>query len=274
MTPIPTQLPRPDRHLLNLIQHLVPRAQREDFARTWHAELWHLHHRTRSTHTLTVLSQLALGITRDALWLRTESWRQRYAGTATLCLNQLLTLTLLSAAIAFLLTGSAHALILYLAVLVNVSVVAAILVVFVSFATCSTRHTQQPNLHHRLKRLLFFTTKIALSLLLTSFLSADLCQPLSALFPISTHIFQILCFVILALVALRWAFTDQDQRCKHCLHLLATPARVGRPSYNLLEWNGSEMTCKHGHGLLSVPEMETSWCESSQWIDWDEAAFS
>jgi hypothetical protein len=68
---------------------------------------------------------------------------------------------------------------------------------------------------------------------------------------------------------LRWAFADQQQRCKQCLHLLATPARVGRPSYNLLEWNGTELLCKHGHGLLSVPEIETSWCQSSQWVDLD-----
>jgi hypothetical protein len=82
--------------------------------------------------------------------------------------------------------------------------------------------------------------------------------------------------VLLALVGLRWAFRDQEQRCKQCLHALATPARVGRPSHNLLEWNGTELSCRHGHGLLSVPEMETSWCESSRWVEldrgWDEAA--
>jgi hypothetical protein len=44
------------------------------------------------------------------------------------------------------------------------------------------------------------------------------------------------------------------------------PARVGRPSRNLLEWNGTELNCKQGHGLLSVPEMETSWCQSSRWV--------
>jgi hypothetical protein len=49
--------------------------------------------------------------------------------------------------------------------------------------------------------------------------------------------------------------------------LLTEPARVGRPSRNLLEWNGSEMNCRQGHGLLSVAEMETSWCEASRWIE-------
>jgi hypothetical protein len=50
---------------------------------------------------------------------------------------------------------------------------------------------------------------------------------------------------------------------------MATPAGVGRPSHNLLEWNGTELTCRHGHGLLSVPEMETSWCRSSHWVNLD-----
>ena len=57
---------------------------------------------------------------------------------------------------------------------------------------------------------------------------------------------------------------------------LASPTPVGRPSHNLLEWSGSELICKQGHGALSVPEMETSWCESSEWVSqspsWDRVA--
>ena len=79
-----------------------------------------------------------------------------------------------------------------------------------------------------------------------------------------------------ALVALRWVFADQEQRCQQCLRALASPARVGRPTYNLLEWNGTEQVCKQGHGLLSVPEMESSWRQSSQWVElaagWDQPA--
>jgi len=105
-------------------------------------------------------------------------------------------------------------------------------------------------------------------------LSSDLMQPLHQALPNAADVLQIFTFVFVALLGMRWAFRDQDQRCKQCLHTLTTPSRVGRPTHNLLEWNGSEMTCKHGHGLLSVPEIETSWCQSSAWIDagWDEAA--
>lgn len=58
---------------------------------------------------------------------------------------------------------------------------------------------------------------------------------------------------------LRWTLAEQEQRCKYCLQSLQNPARVGRPSHNLLEWNGTELNCKWGHGLLSIPEIETSW---------------
>ena len=85
--------------------------------------------------------------------------------------------------------------------------------------------------------------------------------------PHAADLLQILFFVLFALFAVRWSFHDQEQRCKHCLCSLATPARVGRPSHNLLEWTGTEQTCKWGHGRLSVPEIETSWHQYSRWID-------
>ncbi len=37
------------------------------------------------------------------------------------------------------------------------------------------------------------------------------------------------------------------------------PARVGQPSRSFLAWNGTELICVDGHGLLHVPEMPTSW---------------
>ena len=34
-----------------------------------------------------------------------------------------------------------------------------------------------------------------------------------------------------------------------------------------------EAGSKYGHGLLSVPEMESSWCRASRWLepDWEQA---
>lgn len=283
---LPSPLPLFDRNLLRIVEKVVPSGEREEWSRTWQAELWHMHYRSRNragsnrrSKTLSVATDLSIGLTRDALWLRTDSWRRSFTGTPTLCLATLLGLCLFSTLVSLALSGSWHSLSLYLGGPLKRSLLEAPLVVFVSFATASRRHIEQSSTGKKLywiKRQLFFAAKMSLILLLTLLLSADIWQPMHASLPNTSELFQIIFFVIFALLGLRWAFLDQEQRCKQCFHSLGTPARVGRPSHNLLEWNGTELTCKQGHGLLSVPEMETSWCQSSQWVDlnsqWDQAA--
>ena len=51
-----------------------------------------------------------------------------------------------------------------------------------------------------------------------------------------------------------------------CLRLLTNPARVGQPSRNFLAWNGTELMCSRGHGLLHVPEIATSWFSTQRWL--------
>jgi hypothetical protein len=277
MRPVtPSPLPLFDRNLLRAVEKIVPTAEREEWSRTWRAELWHMHHRRRNrrTQNLRITIDLSIGLTCDALWLRTDSWSRALSGTPTLCLASLASLCLLSTLIGLAIDGSWHALGTYLDGPFKRSIFAALLVVFVSFATASRGHIEQGSTSkglYGIKRQAFFTAKASLVMLLTFLLSADVCRPIHPPFPNTAGLFQILFFVIMTLVALRWAFRDQEERCKQCLRSLATPARVGRPSHNLLEWNGTEMICKHGHGLLSVPEMETSWCQSSQWVDLNPA---
>jgi len=278
---LPSPLPLFDRNLLRAIEKVVPRGEREDWSRTWEAELWHMHHRNRihSSRTLGITADLSIGLTRDALWLRTDGWRRSFSGTPVLCLVSLLGLCLFSTLISLAFSGSWHSLALYLGGPFKRSLLEAPLVVFVSFATALHRHTEEGSTNKKIcwiKRQFFFAAKMLLVLLLALLSSANIFQPIHASLPNTADLFQIFFFVIFALIGLRWAFLDQEQRCKQCFHSLGTPARVGRPSHNLLEWNGTELTCKHGHGLLSVPEMETSWCQASQWIDlnsgWDQAA--
>ncbi len=277
MSPLPSPLPLFDRTLLRAIEQLVPLAEREEWSRAWHAELWHMHHPAagRAAHISSLSKSClskpdrAIGLLSDALWLRTDSWKHIFGGTATLCLASLLSLTFLSALLALILNGSWHILAHSLRSPFQRFLVAVPLVVFVSFATASRRHTEKISagkLLYRLRRQLFFAAKTGLVLLLAFLVSVDLCQPIHAPLPNTADIAQIFFLILLAIVGLRWAFNDQDQRCKQCLRALAMPSRVGRPSHNLLEWNGTELACKQGHGLLSVPEMETSWCQSSQWI--------
>jgi hypothetical protein len=145
-------------------------------------------------------------------------------------------------------------------------------VLFVLLATAPRRHSGEHSItrwRFWIKRQVFFLLKTVQVLLLSFLVSVDLCVPLQRSGPITADLLQLFAFVFFALIGLRWVISDQEQRCKQCLRSLTTPARVGRPSHNLLEWNGTERSCKHGHGLLSIPEMETSWCQSSRWIHLD-----
>ena len=264
-------LPRNDELLLTTVKYAVPPADREEWLRTWHSELWHLHHgrRTRTRPAAT----LALGLTRDALWLRTEAIKRAFAGTATLCLASLASACLVPALAALLLSGSSQQLVAELAAPWHRFLCEGILVALVTFGTASRRHVDQtPGALLRLRRQTFFLLKASLILLLAFLVSADLYLPLHASFPLALEVSQTFFAAIFSITGLRWAFQDQDTRCKHCLQALQSPARIGRPSHNLLEWNGTEQVCRHGHGRLSLPEMETSWCRAGQWLDPHQAA--
>ena len=261
-----------ERTLLRLVGNFVPRQERAEWLRAWKAELWYVRERSLHRHTspLAGVTDLWIGLTRDALWLRTESWRLAFSDTAALCLASLLGLSLLSLLVGVVLVGGWGPLLPHLRGQWTRSLIAAPHVVFVLFVTASRRHAGERDITKWpfwIRRQLFFAVKIGQVLLLAFVLSVDLCVPFHASFSLTADLLQLFTFVFFALIGLRWAIHDQEQRCKHCLRSLNTPARVGRPSRNLLEWNGSELNCKQGHGLLSVPEMETSWCRTSHWID-------
>lgn len=267
-------LPGFERYLLSLVRWLVPFYEREEWSRGWQAELWYMRQRSRHRHVSPVAGvlDLSIGLTRDALWLRTERWRIGSSDTAMLCLASLLGLSLLSALVALVLAGSWRSLDLYLRDEFMRSLIAAPHVLFVLLATAPRRHAGQSSIRRwrfRIRRQMFFLLKTLQVLVLAFLLSVDLCVALHAAIPLTADLLQMFAFVFFALLGLRWAIGDQEQRCKLCLRSLTTPARVGRPSHNLLEWNGTERSCKHGHGLLSIPEIETSWCRSSRWISLD-----
>ena len=254
------------------MKYIVPFAERDDFFRSWHAELYHMDHCVPRRHrsALRLHLDLPLGVASDAIWLRSHSLRRNLAGTPTLCLASLLSLSLLSFVFAVLSYGGWRALHLYFVRQAEHCLVAVPIILFVSSAIASFSRVELNSIPHTLRwinHLLFATLKTALVLLLVFLLSVCLSRPLYIPFPHAADLLQILFFVLFALLAVRWSFYDQEQRCKHCLCSLATPARVGRPSHNLLEWTGTEQTCRQGHGRLSIPEMETSWHQCSRWID-------
>jgi len=259
-------LSRFDCSMLGVVQFIVPIDDRSEWRRTWHAELWHMRHLKAYRR-----NRLSFGLIFDALWLRIESWRRAYVGTVSLCLAALASLCVVATFMMVILAGSWAGAATYLGIRLPHFIAGSPLLVVVAYAEftmSNTRHTEHGSpskFNFWLKCKLFLFAKTTLLLLLSFLLSADLLQTLHASFPITSDLLQIFTFVVLSLLGLRWSFLDQQTRCKQCLRALTTPVRVGRPSHNLLEWNGTELLCPDGHGHLSVPEMETSWCQSSRW---------
>lgn len=265
----PLQLPRTDRILLRMAGWLVPCTERKEWRRSWQAELWHERHEGSRGNAKTHLSPLSSGLVRDALWLRRERWSSLLRGTALLCLLALFAGCLATSLLAFILDGGWRLLALHLHDEYKPCLVAAPLVLFVAFSVAPRRPVQVwkgDRVASTARQMVFFLAKAVLLLCLAFFFSVDCCAPLALSFPDVSQFCQVLLFVLLATTQLRWAFQDQEARCKECLRLLASPTRVGRPSHNLLEWNGTQIACERGHGSLSVPELETSWRQSSEWM--------
>jgi hypothetical protein len=65
-----------------------------------------------------------------------------------------------------------------------------------------------------------------------------------------------LIFVFAYVVALRWCVTDQRQRCPVCLTRLSMPVSIGTCS-SVFEPAATEFVCVRGHGVMSVPQIET-----------------
>ncbi len=254
--------------LLLRVARIVPAADRAEWSRFWHAELWWHQH---ATHVRTT-TDLHAGLVWDALWILMENSRCVLRGTAVLCL---LTLAL-TCTLALLLTtcsiGSWQGVLAHFALDYGSFLVATPLVLLVTFLTAPRRAIHaNPTLKHLvarhtgLVRATFFVVKANLLFVLAYLLSAALCAPLAVPFPNTAAFLQIPLYVVLSVLALRWSFEDQERRCKHCLLLLGAPARVGRPTHNLLEWSGTALVCVRGHGVLSIPELETSWHQTSEW---------
>jgi hypothetical protein len=125
----------------------------------------------------------------------------------------------------------------------------------------------------RLRRWGFLGSKLALLLPMVYFVSLDLAHLRANVDPVSSEYIQLVSAFSICLFGLRWVLRDQRQRCPVCLRRLTHPARVGQPSRNFLAWNGTELICVGGHGLLHIPEIQTSWFNTQRWLyldpSWD-----
>jgi hypothetical protein len=118
----------------------------------------------------------------------------------------------------------------------------------------------------RLRRWSFLAGKVVLLLPIVYLVSLDLAYTRTTIDPISSEYIQLVSAFSICLFGLRWTLRDQRKRCPVCLGKLTHPARVGQPSRNFLSWNGTELICVGGHGLLHVPEIPTSWFSTQRWM--------
>jgi hypothetical protein len=118
----------------------------------------------------------------------------------------------------------------------------------------------------RLRRWSFLSSKIALLLPIVYLVSLDLAHLRPSFDQATSDYIQLVASFSICLFGLRWTLRDQRKRCPVCLRKLTHPARVGQPSRNFLAWNGTELICGVGHGLLHVPEMPTSWFSTQRWL--------
>ncbi len=263
-------LPSRYQNLLAVLSLIVPISDRDDWRRVWHSEIWDIQHRRRVV--LRAFADIATGMFSDAAWLRAEALRLRFAGSPLLCLVTLTSLCLLCLQFGAHFTGSVHIFLFSFGLqLRGPYLLGAAIAISVTVLTTADDRTRYADIGQdlpaelRVKRTSFFFTKLGLALTLGLLFTAVLLAAFH-LNPRWTILPQIYFSAVFVASTLRWAVWDQHQRCQHCLHALAMPSRIGRPSHNLLEWNGTQRTCRHGHGSLREPEMQTSWQESSRWV--------
>lgn len=123
----------------------------------------------------------------------------------------------------------------------------------------------------RFLRWIYLAAKIVLILPLVYFAAVDLAHLSTSFTPETSEWIQLVSSFSICLFALRWALRDQRKRCPVCLGRLSHPARVGQPSRTFLAWNGTELICAGGHGLLHVPELPTSWFCTQRWLYLDSS---
>jgi hypothetical protein len=121
------------------------------------------------------------------------------------------------------------------------------------------------------RRWIFLLVKFGLVIVVVDLCSTDLAYGLCSSDPIRALYIQLCTAFPALLFGFRWILQDQRKRCPECLRLLSSPARVGQASCNFLSWNGTELFCVQGHGLLHIPELPTSWFSTQRWLCLDSS---
>jgi hypothetical protein len=116
---------------------------------------------------------------------------------------------------------------------------------------------QYPSGRPSMRFWLFFAAKLAL-------LGVTVSSTVLWLGPLQAHI-----LIAGYIASLRWAVVDQRGRCPVCLRRLTNPSPIGCASYTFLDWYGTELICRKGHGLLHIPEIPASSYGGQRWSPLD-----
>lgn len=259
---------------LQLASYLVPRASRTEWREEWIAELSYA-----ARQSPMLASALADGVVRDAVAMRRLHVARSISAidwdapdvcvkALILCFASLVLACVAHPQIRHLVLSrwglGAFCCFVVLAVLSLPSTM-----VTSRYSACEAYSGDAASMMQRWIRWRFLTAKLMLSVLSCYLLAVHVTwlfqRPLGA----QADWLLVACGLIFNVVAVSWAFTDQRQRCPTCMRSLSGAARLGPPSWSLLDSNATEEMCDRGHGLLHQPEWQTSWFENARWLQLD-----
>ena len=106
--------------------------------------------------------------------------------------------------------------------------------------------------------------------MLSSYLLAvALFRPLYQWVGVLANFLLMVSVVLFNVIAVGWAFRDQREHRPTCMRRLHSPARMGPPSWSLLDSNATEEMCDQGYGLLHQPQWQTSCFNNALWLQLD-----
>ncbi len=253
---------------------IVPGIKRDAWIAEWVAELSYVHAADPAA-----ASSLADGLYRDAVMMQRLHVRSRYEaidwqapglclGTLGFSFGLLLTSSLVQPQLRHLMFSrwghGALTCFIVLAVLCLPSTV-----VTSRFGAYEAYSGEAASMVQRWIRWRFLGTKLVLCVLSCYLFAVNVTQPLQHVLGAQADWLLVACGLVFNVVAVSWVFTDQRQRCPSCMRSLRGPARMGPPSWSLLDSNATEEMCDRGHGLLHQPEWQTSWFENARWLQLD-----
>ena len=137
------------------------------------------------------------------------------------------------------------------------------------YGACDAYRGDAATMPQRWVRWRFLGAKLVLVVLSCYLLAVHVTMAFQHLLGTQADWLLMACGLLFNVVAVGWALTDQRQRCPTCMRSLRSPARMGSPSWSLLDSNATEEICDRGHGLLHQPEWQTSWFENARWLQLD-----